>query len=135
MFLFAPPYAGVLAKPKLEWPPEYRMKVHLGLVVTTAGICGILSFVFLATSLGTDYWYIIEMHPAVNMSDLNSHSGLWSTHEGAKLGFSSSNSLLNTHTVVFLNGDIFFFKLMSRREDVHRLYRLFHSRLLQVLRG
>lgn len=95
MFLFAPPHAGVHAKTTLECErtPVYKMKVNLGLVVTTAGICGILSFVFLATSLGTDYWYIIEVNPAMNMSDLNSHSGLWSIHEGAKLGFSSSNSL------------------------------------------
>lgn len=108
MFVFAPPHASVHAKPTLECEqtPVYRMKVNLGLVVTTAGICGILSFVFLATSLGTHYWYIIEVNPAMNMSDLNSHSGLWSTHEGAKLGFSSSNSLFNTHTVVFLNGDL-----------------------------
>lgn len=59
--------------------------MSLGLVVTAAGICGILSFAFLATSLGTDYWYIIEVNPAVNMSDLSSHSGLWSIHEGAIL--------------------------------------------------
>lgn len=109
MFLFAPPHAGVRTKPTLECErtPVHKMTANLGLVVTTAGICGILSFVFLATSLGTDYWYIIEVNPAMNMSDLNSHSGLWSIHEGAKLGFSSSNSLLNTHTVVFLIGDIF----------------------------
>lgn len=79
------------------------MKVHLGLVVTAAGVCGILSFVFLATSLGTDYWYIIEVNPDMNMSDLNSHSGLWSIHEGAELDlFSSrSNSLLVFFVVFF----------------------------------
>uniref|UniRef100_A0A8D0A4N7 Transmembrane protein 235 n=1 Tax=Sander lucioperca TaxID=283035 RepID=A0A8D0A4N7_SANLU len=45
------------------------------------GICGILSFAFLATSLGTEYWYIIEMNP-MNTSDfenMSSHSGLWNS--------------------------------------------------------
>lgn len=63
------------------------MKVSFGAFVITAGICGILSFAFLATSLGTDYWYIIEMNP-VNISDfenLSSHSGLWSINEGRLL--------------------------------------------------
>uniref|UniRef100_A0A3Q3JUV0 Uncharacterized protein n=1 Tax=Monopterus albus TaxID=43700 RepID=A0A3Q3JUV0_MONAL len=60
------------------------MKVSFGPLVITAGICGFLSFAFLAISLGTEYWYIIEMNP-VNMSDLedlSSHSGLWSVSEG-----------------------------------------------------
>ena len=77
-------HADVHARETLESEraPVCRMKVHLGLVVTAAGICGTLSFVCLATSLGTDYWYIIEVNPAINMSDLNSHSGLWSIYEG-----------------------------------------------------
>lgn len=58
------------------------MTVTFGSVVVVAGVCGILSFVFLAISLGTDYWYIIEMNPALNMSDLNSYSGLWRINEG-----------------------------------------------------
>uniref|UniRef100_A0A3Q0QWI3 Transmembrane protein 235 n=1 Tax=Amphilophus citrinellus TaxID=61819 RepID=A0A3Q0QWI3_AMPCI len=63
------------------------MKVSFGAFVIAAGICGILSFAFLATSLGTDYWYIIEMNP-MNVSDfenLSSHSGLWSINEGKLL--------------------------------------------------
>uniref|UniRef100_A0AAX7VHV1 Transmembrane protein 235b n=1 Tax=Astatotilapia calliptera TaxID=8154 RepID=A0AAX7VHV1_ASTCA len=55
------------------------MKVSFGAFVIAAGICGMLSFAFLATSLGTDYWYIIEMNP-MNVSDfenMSSHSGLW----------------------------------------------------------
>ncbi|KAI4807201.1 hypothetical protein KUCAC02_027028 [Chaenocephalus aceratus] len=62
------------------------MKVTLGFLVITAGICGLLSFAFLATSLGTQYWYIIEMNP-MNVSDfedMSSHSGLWSINEGEK---------------------------------------------------
>ncbi|KAK5850614.1 hypothetical protein PBY51_001479 [Eleginops maclovinus] len=62
------------------------MKVTLGSLVITAGICGLLSFAFLATSLGTQYWYIIEMNP-MNVSDfedMSSHSGLWITNEGEK---------------------------------------------------
>uniref|UniRef100_A0A8D0ACG5 Transmembrane protein 235 n=1 Tax=Sander lucioperca TaxID=283035 RepID=A0A8D0ACG5_SANLU len=58
--------------------------VTFGSLVITAGICGILSFAFLATSLGTEYWYIIEMNP-MNTSDfenMSSHSGLWSINEG-----------------------------------------------------
>lgn len=60
------------------------MKVSFGALVITAGFCGILSFAFLATSLGTDYWYIIEVNP-MNMCDLDntsSHWGLWSINEG-----------------------------------------------------
>ncbi|KAG8009059.1 hypothetical protein GBF38_011657 [Nibea albiflora] len=63
------------------------MKVTFGCLVIAAGICGILSFAFLATSLGTEYWYIIEMNP-MNISDfedMSSHSGLWSIHEGGKM--------------------------------------------------
>ncbi|KAF3853382.1 hypothetical protein F7725_014070 [Dissostichus mawsoni] len=46
------------------------MKVTLGSLVITAGISGLLSFAFLATSLGTQYWYIIEMNP-MNVSEKN----------------------------------------------------------------
>ncbi|XP_070783731.1 transmembrane protein 235 [Enoplosus armatus] len=62
------------------------MKVTFGSLVISAGICGILSFAFLATSLGTEYWYIIKMNP-MNLSDfedMSSHSGLWSINEGGK---------------------------------------------------
>uniref|UniRef100_A0A3Q1ICY1 Uncharacterized protein n=1 Tax=Anabas testudineus TaxID=64144 RepID=A0A3Q1ICY1_ANATE len=60
------------------------MKVRFGSLVITAGICGILSFAFLATSLGTEYWYIIEMNPMnmTDIEDMSSHSGLWSINEG-----------------------------------------------------
>ncbi|KAL7371886.1 hypothetical protein ABVT39_006526 [Epinephelus coioides] len=70
------------------------MKVTFGSVVVTAGICGLMSFAFLATALGTDYWYIIEMNP-VNMSDtedMSSHSGLWSINEGGKNNADSIDS-------------------------------------------
>ncbi|XP_035524179.1 transmembrane protein 235 [Morone saxatilis] len=70
------------------------MKVTFGCLVVTAGICGILSFAFLATSLGTEYWYIIEMNP-MNMSDfedMSSHSGLWSINEGGKMTADSIDS-------------------------------------------
>ncbi|XP_011486199.1 transmembrane protein 235-like isoform X3 [Oryzias latipes] len=60
------------------------MKVSFGALVISAGICGILSFAFLASSLGTDYWYIIETNPqnATDFEDLTSHSGLWRINEG-----------------------------------------------------
>nr|XP_046234204.1 transmembrane protein 235 [Scatophagus argus] len=70
------------------------MKVTFGSLVISAGVCGILSFAFLATSLGTDYWYIIETNPS-NMSDLedmSSHSGLWSINEGGKMHADSIDS-------------------------------------------
>ncbi|CAI5659341.1 transmembrane protein 235 [Oreochromis niloticus] len=70
------------------------MKVSFGAFVIAAGICGILSFAFLATSLGTDYWYIIEMNP-MNVSDfenMSSHSGLWSINEGGKMHTGSIDS-------------------------------------------
>lgn len=67
------------------------MRVTFGALVIAAGICGSLSFAFLATSLGTEYWYIIEMNP-MNMSDfedVSSHSGLWSINEGKSYSFKS----------------------------------------------
>ncbi|KAF3704597.1 Transmembrane protein 235 Claudin-27 Precursor [Channa argus] len=70
------------------------MKVSFGSLVITAGICGILSFAFLSTSLGTEYWYIIEMNPS-NMSDIedmSSHSGLWSINEDGKTNADSIDS-------------------------------------------
>ncbi|XP_062299178.1 transmembrane protein 235 [Scomber scombrus] len=70
------------------------MRVTFGCLVIAAGICGTLSFAFLAASLGTEYWYIIEMNP-VNMSDLediSSHSGLWSINEGGKMYADSIDS-------------------------------------------
>ncbi|XP_037610242.1 transmembrane protein 235 [Sebastes umbrosus] len=70
------------------------MKVTFGALVITAGICGLLSFGSLAASLGTEYWYIIQMNP-LNMSDfedMSSHSGLWSIHEGGKMNADSIGS-------------------------------------------
>ncbi|MEQ2176709.1 hypothetical protein GOODEAATRI_030777, partial [Goodea atripinnis] len=66
------------------------MKVPFGALVITAGVCGILSFAFLATSLGTDHWYIIEMNPmnATDFEDVSSHSGLWRINEVVMLPFS-----------------------------------------------
>uniref|UniRef100_A0A3P8RNN4 Transmembrane protein 235 n=1 Tax=Amphiprion percula TaxID=161767 RepID=A0A3P8RNN4_AMPPE len=63
------------------------MKITFGCLVITAGICGVLSFAFLATSLGTDYWYIIETNPmnASDSEDMGSHSGLWRIYEGTEL--------------------------------------------------
>ncbi|XP_030255462.1 transmembrane protein 235 [Sparus aurata] len=72
------------------------MKVTFGSLVITAGICGLLSFAFLATSLGTDYWYIIDMNP-MNTSDYEDivppHSGLWSTNKGGKVQADSIESI------------------------------------------
>ncbi|KAM3592573.1 uncharacterized protein V6R79_021498 [Siganus canaliculatus] len=76
------------------------MKVTFGALVIAAGICGILSFAFLATSLGTEYWYIIEMNLA-NMSDvedMSSHSGLWSINEGGKVRAGSIDSFTSDHS-------------------------------------
>ncbi|KAM7381910.1 hypothetical protein PAMA_012662 [Pampus argenteus] len=70
------------------------MRLTFGCLVIAAGICGALSFAFLAASLGTDYWYIIEMNP-MNMSDsedISSHSGLWSINEGGKMYADSIDS-------------------------------------------
>ncbi|XP_047233570.1 transmembrane protein 235 [Girardinichthys multiradiatus] len=70
------------------------MKVPFGALVITAGVCGILSFAFLATSLGTDHWYIIEMNPmnATDFEDVSSHSGLWRINEGGKIQAESIDS-------------------------------------------
>uniref|UniRef100_UPI0037E87C88 transmembrane protein 235 n=1 Tax=Semicossyphus pulcher TaxID=241346 RepID=UPI0037E87C88 len=76
------------------------MKVTFGCLVVAAGICGLLSFAFLATSLGTEYWYIIEMNP-VNTSDfedMSSHSGLWSINEGGKLQSDSIDSFISDYS-------------------------------------
>ncbi|TKS90021.1 Transmembrane protein 235 [Collichthys lucidus] len=76
------------------------MKVTFGCLVIAAGICGILSFAFLATSLGTEYWYIIEMNP-MNISDfedMSSHSGLWSIHEGGKMHADSIDSFTTDYS-------------------------------------
>ncbi|XP_020567699.1 transmembrane protein 235-like isoform X2 [Oryzias latipes] len=72
------------------------MKVSFGALVISAGICGILSFAFLASSLGTDYWYIIETNPqnATDFEDLTSHSGLWRINEGGRTQTDSVDSFM-----------------------------------------
>ncbi|XP_029384296.1 transmembrane protein 235 [Echeneis naucrates] len=70
------------------------MKVSFGSLVIGAGVCGLLSFVCLATSLGTDYWYIIQMNPGnvSDFEDMSSHSGLWTINEGGKMHAGSIDS-------------------------------------------
>ncbi|XP_047465980.1 transmembrane protein 235 [Mugil cephalus] len=74
------------------------MKVRFGALVITAGFCGILSFAFLATSLGTDYWYIIEVNP-MNRCDLDNtsyHWGLWD--EGGRTDAGANDSFRYDHS-------------------------------------
>ncbi|CAJ1080740.1 transmembrane protein 235 isoform X1 [Xyrichtys novacula] len=68
------------------------MKVSYGCLVVSAGFCGLLSFALLATSLGTEYWYIIEMKNASDLEDMSSHSGLWTINEGGKMQTDSIDS-------------------------------------------
>ncbi|KAF3818944.1 hypothetical protein GH733_012361 [Mirounga leonina] len=71
------------------------MRVHLSMLAGAAALTGALSFVLLATAIGTDFWYIIDTERlerggpgargragAANRSELeplSSHSGLWRT--------------------------------------------------------
>nr|XP_057906130.1 transmembrane protein 235-like [Doryrhamphus excisus] len=55
--------------------------MRYGLVVLSAGFTGLLSFSLLAVSIGTDYWYIIDVNKP-NSEDLSSYSGLWTINEG-----------------------------------------------------
>uniref|UniRef100_A0A671MC24 Transmembrane protein 235 n=1 Tax=Sinocyclocheilus anshuiensis TaxID=1608454 RepID=A0A671MC24_9TELE len=59
------------------------MKMNFGTVVISAGLCGLLSFILLAVSIGTEYWYIIDVDEGKNSSleYSSSHSGLWRIHE------------------------------------------------------
>ncbi|XP_061740967.1 transmembrane protein 235-like [Nerophis ophidion] len=50
------------------------------LVILSAGFTALLSFCLLAVSIGTDYWYIIDVKKP-NSQDLSSHSGLWTINE------------------------------------------------------
>ncbi|XP_074519806.1 transmembrane protein 235 [Halichoeres trimaculatus] len=70
------------------------MKVTFGCLVVAAGVSGLLSFALLATSLGTEYWYIIEMNSvnASDLEDMSSHSGLWTINEGGKMQTDSIDS-------------------------------------------
>lgn len=53
-------------------------------VVISAGFIGLLSFCLLAVAVGTDYWYIIDLHipNSTAFEDYYSHSGLWRIIEG-----------------------------------------------------
>ncbi|XP_042554388.1 transmembrane protein 114 isoform X2 [Dipodomys spectabilis] len=60
------------------------MRVHLGALAGAAAVTGALSFVLLATAIGTDFWYIIdterlESEDRGRLEPLSSHSGLWRT--------------------------------------------------------
>ncbi|XP_034564160.1 uncharacterized protein tmem235b isoform X2 [Notolabrus celidotus] len=70
------------------------MKVTFGCLVVAAGVCGLLSFALLSASLGTEYWYIIQMNPmnASDFEDMSSHSGLWTINEGGKIQTDSIDS-------------------------------------------
>ncbi|XP_026172171.1 transmembrane protein 235 [Mastacembelus armatus] len=70
------------------------MKVSFGSLVITAGVCGFLSFASLAISIGTEYWYIIEMNPRnmTDLEDMSLHSGLWRINEGGKTSPDSIDS-------------------------------------------
>lgn len=74
------------------------MRVPLGALAGAAALAGALSFVLLATAIGTDFWYIIDTQrlesarPGAQdgewganrsqLEPLSSHSGLWRTCRG-----------------------------------------------------
>uniref|UniRef100_A0A8C1DXC7 Uncharacterized protein n=1 Tax=Cyprinus carpio carpio TaxID=630221 RepID=A0A8C1DXC7_CYPCA len=91
------------------------MKMNFGTVVISAGLCGLLSFILLAVSIGTEYWYIIDVDEGKNSSleYSSSHSGLWRIYEGQNgsyhdISFYTDSSdhteqekhLLNLHRVI-----------------------------------
>ncbi|KAI5103367.1 transmembrane protein 235, partial [Silurus meridionalis] len=53
------------------------MRIGFDSVVLGAGLSAILSFSFLALSIGTEYWYIIEDQRTNNTEPQHVHSGLW----------------------------------------------------------
>nr|XP_056722415.1 transmembrane protein 114 isoform X1 [Euleptes europaea] len=59
------------------------MKVTLNVVSLLAALLGILSFVFLAVAIGTDFWYVKDASKLEELGKhadtLSSHSGLWRT--------------------------------------------------------
>ncbi|KAF6127732.1 transmembrane protein 114 [Phyllostomus discolor] len=71
------------------------MRVSLGALAGAAALAGALSFVLLATAIGTDFWYIIDTQRLESarlgaqggawganhsqLEPLSSHSGLWRT--------------------------------------------------------
>ncbi|XP_077086784.1 transmembrane protein 235 [Siphateles boraxobius] len=89
--------------------------MNFGTVVISAGLCGLLSFILLAVSIGTEYWYIIDVDEGKNSSleYSSSHSGLWRIYEGENgsyhdISFYTDTSdhteqekhLLNLHRVI-----------------------------------
>ncbi|KAL6095261.1 tmem235 [Pungitius sinensis] len=74
------------------------MELPFGALVIGSGICGILSFASLATSLGTEYWFIIAMDPvnASDAEDWSSNWGLWSSGEGEKMEVDDSSTYSDT---------------------------------------
>ncbi|XP_061892878.1 transmembrane protein 235-like [Entelurus aequoreus] len=54
--------------------------MRYSLVILSAGFAALLSFCLLAISIGTDYWYIIDVNKP-NSQDLSSYSGLWTINE------------------------------------------------------
>ncbi|KAJ3581797.1 hypothetical protein NHX12_016222, partial [Muraenolepis orangiensis] len=86
---------------------RYDVRMTFASLVLTAGICGLLSFALLATAIGTEYWYIIEMNP-LNQSgfddSMNSHSGLWRINEGGKVySFTADYSIYSESELYILN--------------------------------
>ncbi|XP_042198251.1 transmembrane protein 235 [Callorhinchus milii] len=63
------------------------LEMNVGAVCVIAGCAGLLSFVFLAVAIGTDYWYVIDVSKSKyntekESDDLSSHSGLWRICQG-----------------------------------------------------
>ncbi|XP_061702415.1 transmembrane protein 235-like [Syngnathoides biaculeatus] len=60
--------------------------MRYGMVILSAGFSGLLSFCFLAVSVGTDYWYIIDVNKPnyTDSEQLSSYSGLWRINEGSQ---------------------------------------------------
>uniref|UniRef100_A0A4W5QRR2 Transmembrane protein 235 n=1 Tax=Hucho hucho TaxID=62062 RepID=A0A4W5QRR2_9TELE len=88
------------------------MKLSFSSLVITAGIFGILSFAFLATAIGSDYWYIIEVN-RTNRTDTDvsdSHSGLWITYEGMH---SYACGLSHLKPMSFLDGCLYSINMHS----------------------
>lgn len=68
--------------------------MNFGTVVISAGLCGLLSFILLAVSIGSEYWYIIDVDEGKNSEYSSSHSGLWRIYEGKMLNTHNLSSVL-----------------------------------------
>ncbi|KAG7325027.1 hypothetical protein KOW79_011343 [Hemibagrus wyckioides] len=83
------------------------MRVGFGSVVLGAGLSAILSFIFLALAVGTDYWYIIEDKRTNHTEPQHVHSGLWGvetdeqpfTEDPPKIS-ESEKHMQNMHNVI-----------------------------------